>query len=357
MILNMYRWFKSGIILFMGPTRPLVKQQYEECHKCTGIPQTEIAVLTGDAKKERNDLWNTKRVFFCTPQCVDKDIAANLVPLNRIVLVVVDEAHHAQGNYAYVNVVSAIHKQNPNFQVLALSASPGNDVRSIQSVITNLHISEMIVRDDADPSVVPYVHGKVEDVIAVDPDPAVQPLRAAWNQLLMPYAGIIKNSALNMSQCPIDKWTEAMFMHAQQFEVKTWPQQDNNVIGALYVGVQIARAREMLDIYGVRVFNATLQNILQSPNSALKTAMQRMGTAGDKMRQLVNDNLGKISPKMTALIKSVTQTLTESPNARIMIFSNYRESVSEIVEALKSVPGAKAAGFTGKGAASASGMT
>lgn len=44
---NFYRWYPSGKIVFMAPTKPLVAQQIEACYKVMGIPQTHMAELTG----------------------------------------------------------------------------------------------------------------------------------------------------------------------------------------------------------------------------------------------------------------------------------------------------------------------
>lgn len=45
---NFYRWYPSGKIVFMAPTKPLVAQQIEACYKVMGIPQTHMAELTGN---------------------------------------------------------------------------------------------------------------------------------------------------------------------------------------------------------------------------------------------------------------------------------------------------------------------
>lgn len=44
---NFYRWYPSGKIVFMAPTKPLVAQQIEACFKVMGIPQAHMAELTG----------------------------------------------------------------------------------------------------------------------------------------------------------------------------------------------------------------------------------------------------------------------------------------------------------------------
>jgi ERCC4-related helicase len=53
----------------MAPTRPLVNQQIEACHKIVGIPQSDTAELTGKLPpEERRVIWQEKRLIFATPQ-------------------------------------------------------------------------------------------------------------------------------------------------------------------------------------------------------------------------------------------------------------------------------------------------
>ena len=52
-----------------------------------------------------------------------------LVPQATVCCVVLDEAHKAQGNYAYVDVVTQLWESSRRFRVLGLSATPGKDSR------------------------------------------------------------------------------------------------------------------------------------------------------------------------------------------------------------------------------------
>ena len=44
---NFFRWYPTGRIIFMAPTKPLVTQQIEACHDIMGIPMEATAEMTG----------------------------------------------------------------------------------------------------------------------------------------------------------------------------------------------------------------------------------------------------------------------------------------------------------------------
>ncbi|QPG74147.1 hypothetical protein FOA43_001471 [Brettanomyces nanus] len=168
-MLNFYRWIKGppdGKIIFMAPTRPLVAQQMRACYGITGIPLDDTAVLLDISKKDRKDLWTTKRVFFSTPQVVANDLRSGIVDPRQICCIVIDEAHRARGNYAYCTVVAQINRINTSYRILALTATPGSDTESVQQIIDNLSISSIEVRTENDSDVSPYVNSKA--VVKVD---------------------------------------------------------------------------------------------------------------------------------------------------------------------------------------------
>ncbi|XP_073683588.1 Fanconi anemia group M protein-like [Garra rufa] len=167
---NYYRWFPSGKIVFMAPTKPLVAQQIQACYGVMGIPQEHMAELTGStAAQQRRELWRSKRVFFLTPQVMVNDLTRNTCPAAHVKCVVIDEAHKATGNHAYCQVIRELRNQTQQFRILALSATPGGDVKAVQQVISNLLISHIELRSEDSPDVQTHVHQRSLEKIVVPP--------------------------------------------------------------------------------------------------------------------------------------------------------------------------------------------
>ncbi|VEU22830.1 DEKNAAC103906 [Brettanomyces naardenensis] len=156
----------SGLIIFMAPTRPLVAQQMHACYSITGIPVDDTAVLLDIPRKDRRDLWQSRRVFFATPQVVANDLSSGLVDPRDICCIIVDEAHRARGNYAYCAVIEHLSKINTSVRILALTATPGADVESVQQIVDNLQISRVDVRIDTDSDVSPYINDR--SIVKID---------------------------------------------------------------------------------------------------------------------------------------------------------------------------------------------
>lgn len=196
---NYYRWFPNGKIIFMAPTKPLVSQQIEACFNITAIPQPQTAMITGDKSPEtRVPLWRDKRMFFITPQVLQNDLQRGTVPVMDIVCLVLDEAHKATGQHAYCETVREIMAVNPHIRILALSATPGTDIKKVQLVIDALHISQVEIRHEDSLDITPYTHSRKETVIVVPLGDSIKSLQREYCTIaLKPFVDrLISNRAL-----------------------------------------------------------------------------------------------------------------------------------------------------------------
>ncbi|KAJ3894052.1 P-loop containing nucleoside triphosphate hydrolase protein [Lentinula edodes] len=170
-MLNYYRWFPEGKVVFVAPTRPLVSQQIEACHEACGIPGSDAIEMTGQVSKPiRHKFWGQKRVFYMTPQTLINDLQSENCDARDIVLLVVDEAHRATGDYAYNQVIRYMMAKNPHFRVLALTATPGGNKEAVQTLIDGLHISHIEIRAERELARYNHVKEIEQHVISMTPE-------------------------------------------------------------------------------------------------------------------------------------------------------------------------------------------
>lgn len=256
---NIFRWYPKGKIIFMAPTRPLVAQQIDACYQITGIPKEETAELTGkQVKKKRAIEWKTKRVFYATPQVVWSDLNDPDIdfPINDVKLLVIDEAHKAKGKYAYVEVVQSMAARNKAFRVLALSATPGREIKDVIEVVQNLFISHIEVRWENSIDVMPYVFKKNIKTKVVPLDDFLNKVRNDLIQLIDPYVRnliqhqVIKGHSGNLSK----GW---LIMDQKKFRENSMVNRHpefNNIMADFSMCISLYHALELLERHGIRVF-------------------------------------------------------------------------------------------------------
>ncbi|GAA5872007.1 hypothetical protein JCM8547_006213 [Rhodosporidiobolus lusitaniae] len=359
-MLNFYRWYPRGKVLFLAPTRPLVTQQIKACHYIAGIPQNDCIELTGSTlPKLRAVGWATKRVIYSTPQTVERDLAKGRLDPRDVTCIVIDEAHRASGDYSYCGVVRYMMSRNPHFRILALTATPGSRGDAVQEVIDNLHIGRIEVRADDSLDIRQYVHKKSFDLTVLPLGPQLCKLRDKWADLMKQFIQPLYAAKLIWS-------TDATML--TPFGV----QQAYGKIKALGGGAQngrffpmvktlamMARAMEYLIIQSVTSFESVLKDIEQ--------AAQKNFVASPGFREILRDTstlrarAGYVGhPKMEKLrsmclehfktaANEVDEFTGEPRETRVMIFCNFRAVVEEIVACLNTQkPLIKATPFVGQ---------
>ncbi|XP_047175299.1 DEAD-box ATP-dependent RNA helicase FANCM-like [Vigna umbellata] len=191
---NYFRWFPQGKIVFTAPSRPLVMQQIEACHNIVGIPQEWTVDMTGQlSPPKRAQFWKTKRVFFVTPQVLEKDIHSGTCLVKCLVCLVIDEAHRAMGNYAYCEAVRELMAVPVQLRILALTATPGSKQQTVQAVIDNLHISRLEYRSETDHDVMSYVHNRKIELIQVVMGPEAAEINNKFMEAIRPIVARLTN--------------------------------------------------------------------------------------------------------------------------------------------------------------------
>ena len=111
-------------------------------------------------------------------------------------LLVIDEAHRAAGNYAYCNVIEKLEAMDFGFRILALSATPVSKIENLQQVITSLRCSNLEVRDEEDEEIRKYTYEKDIQELVIPKDNHIKVIEDHLNNLaetqLLPYMKGIK---------------------------------------------------------------------------------------------------------------------------------------------------------------------
>ncbi|XP_051578748.1 Fanconi anemia group M protein isoform X3 [Myxocyprinus asiaticus] len=358
---NYYRWFPAGKIIFMAPTKPLVSQQIEACYRVMGIPQEHMAELTGTtAAQQRRELWRSKRVFFLTPQVMVNDLSRNTCPAAQVKCVVIDEAHKATGNHAYCQVVRELRNQTQQFRVLALSATPGGDVKAVQQVISNLLISHIELRSEDSPDVKSHVHQRSVEKIIVPLGESLTQYQTRYLQVLEKFTSRLTQMRL-LSHRDLRSLTKYQIILArEQFRRNPPPHimggQHGALEGDFALCISLYHGFELLQQMGLRSLFLFIQNIFSGPkeSSRVRNELQRSPVFMDLYRDMetmftTSSRESKerhvySHPKLQKLDEVVLQhfktwaessgSSSEVASTRVMIFSSFRESVQEIAEML-----------------------
>ncbi|XP_052770276.1 Fanconi anemia group M protein-like [Mya arenaria] len=355
---NFYRWYPQGKVIFMAPTKPLVAQQIEACYNIMGIPQDHTAEMTGSmgpSKRER--AWQEKRVYFLTPQVLTNDLSRGSCPANLVRCLVIDEAHKALGNHAYCQVVRELVKYSQMFRVLALSATPGSDIKAVQQVLTNLLISHIEIRTEESLDIQRYSHERrVEKVVLPLGDELTQ-VKGKYIQIMDVVVGRLKRQGV-LYQRETTSFSKFLILKArEQFRQdppERLPRTQYGVVeGDFALAMSLYHGYELLQLHGSRSLYNFLEGILTGEKSygRTRTELMRNGDFVSLMEMLASKyktpeglTLSQVEkrpqtvghPKMEKLQEIVLDHFSKHTDApsRVMIFSQYRDSVQEITAML-----------------------
>ncbi|XP_033734152.1 Fanconi anemia group M protein-like [Pecten maximus] len=381
---NFYRWYPQGKVVFMAPTKPLVAQQIEACYNIMGIPQADTAEMTGNmAPTERKRIWQEKRVFFLTPQVLTNDLSRGTCPAVRVRCLVVDEAHKALGNHAYCQVVRELIKYTENFRILSLSATPGSDIKAVQQVLSNLLISHIEIRTEESIDIRQFSHERKVEKIVVPLGDELTEVKKAYIQVMDVVVGRLKRQGV-LYKRETTSFSKFLILKAREAFRQNPPQQLQRtqygaVEGDLALAMSLYHGFELLQLHGQRSLYNYLESIVSGEKGHGRTKAELMRNANfvemmDKLRskfasdpnirlsQKFRDGYKTGHPKMQKLEEVVVSHFNnflkggndeeKSQATRVMIFSQYRDSVSEITDILmQHQPLVKVMSFIGQSSA------
>ncbi|KAL8663927.1 MAG: hypothetical protein Q9202_003476 [Teloschistes flavicans] len=358
-MLNWFRWTKDAQLVFVAPTKPLVSQQIKACFEIAGIPRSMTTMLTGATPPGiRAEEWRSKRVFFMTPQTIVNDLKTGICDPKRLVLLVVDEAHRATGGYAYVEVVQFLRRFNQSFRVLALTATPGASIESVQEVIDGLGISRIEIRTEESMDIRDFVHARKVKTKLLDNSDEMVMIMDLFAKALQPLVDKLCTMNAYWGRDPMTltpygcnqartRWMASDAGRKANFGVK-------NMVNTIFsLLASLAHGIELLKFHGIGPF---YHKVL-----AFRNETRDAGNKGSKYRRQIDEdeNFQRMMSRMQLWINNADfighpkleylqevvlnhfldagegRGATAPSGTRIMVFAHYRDSAEEIVRVLK----------------------
>ncbi len=365
-MLNYYRWTASGKIVFVAPTKPLASQQVDACLNVAGIPRSQSTLLTGEiAPALREDEWASRRLFFMTPQTLLNDLGKGYADPKSIVLLVVDEAHRATGDYAYVKVAEFIRRFSSGFRVLALTATPGSTVEGVQEVIDNLGISHIEIRTEESMDIRQFVHSRQIERVVLEPSDEIMHICDLFSKALKPLCDKLSQQNIWYGRDPMALTTYGLMKTRQDWlngPARHLNQGAKFMIIAIFAILQsVAHSIKLLHFHGIKPFHDSMLEFRSSTEEkGDKGSKNKRQLIGDANFQEMMDTIAKwlradnfvSHPKITYLCDNLLNHFMdagEGSNTRAIVFSEYRDSAEEIVRTLNThKPLISAAVFVGQ---------
>lgn len=350
-MLNFLRWFPNLKIIFMAPTRPLVAQQIKACCGITGIPSSKVAILLDKTRKNRRAIWDEKQVFFTTPQVVENDLATGIVDPKLVVLLVIDEAHRAKGNYSYNNVVKFLNRFNKSYRILALTATPASTVEGVQEIIDNLNISKVEVRTERSIDIFRYLKRKTVERFHIENLPEITEVIGLLTKAIAPVLQTANQRKIYEMTDPA-RINAFAALESQQRLIR-----DKNIPEGLkwanYFILQllivVGQCLRRLNILGIRSFYSyfiekykefsTKYNNKKSTNHLAASFYfhESIKKLLAKCEYSIKDPTFLGHEKLAITISQLENFFKYSanPDSRVIIFTELRESALDIVKALE----------------------
>ncbi|MFT4326314.1 MAG: DEAD/DEAH box helicase [Candidatus Woesearchaeota archaeon] len=334
--------FPESKILMLAPTRPLVsqhKESFEDFLDMQFVHPDAMTVFTGTIKSEkRQELWADSKIIFSTPQGLENDVLSGKISLKDVSLIIFDEAHRATGDYSYVWLAKQYMRQSKNPLILALTASPGNSRDVIQEICSNMYIQNIEVRDKTSPDVAPYVKETKIDWREVT-------LPASFTEIIKPLETMVLSKVHNIKQYltainpriaanPKFASKKDLLMLQAKLQGMIAKESDPELYQVISVVAQIIKlqhAIELLQTQGVSPARQYMDDLWSQGMKAKSKAAQAITNdssfriALSKLWKLDDDKV--LHPKLLELESIVTEYIQKKPDAKIIIFNNYRDSI------------------------------
>ncbi|MEM3112894.1 MAG: DEAD/DEAH box helicase family protein [Candidatus Pacearchaeota archaeon] len=345
--------FPAEKILFLAPTRPLAQQHLNYFKKHLPDLFGQMELFTGKIRAEkRKKIWERSDIIFSTPQCIANDLKNQLYSLNNVSLLIEDEVHRCVKNYSYTYVAKKYLESHSNKRVLGLTASPGTDKKSIEVICKNLSIEAVEVRTRDSDDVKEYLQKMNYKTIKIEFPKEFREIRELLKKMYDEKIESLKKK--NVLVGPANKVT---LLECQNKMMKSLATGSKNfglfhLISTCAQALKVQHAIELIETQTIFTLSNYMDNLIDQADKNKSKAVKKLVTnpnfimANTIVKELVSKNVEH--PKLLKLKSVVENKIKKNKNAKIIVFTQYRDSVIKICKELNSISGVIAKVFVGQ---------
>ncbi len=344
--------FPDSKVLFLAPTRPLAEQHLNYFKKHLPELFATLELFTGKTKAEkRKKLWQNAEIIFSTPQCISNDLKNNLYSLEDVSLLIEDECHRCIKNYSYTFVAKKYKEQAKETKILGLTASPGHEKQRLKKICENLNIKAVEIRTRESKDVKPYLQELKFKIVKVDFPDELNDIRKLLKKIFDRKIEELKNRKLLF-----ERPTKKNLLELQSKIMKaiaTGNRHFNLLSGASATAttIKLQHTLELLETQTLsstqNYFNSLFDQAKQNKSKAVKqlTKQPEFNLAYTKLAELTAKK--REHPKLQKL-KEIIEQEVKKKKTKIIIFAQYRDTVTKICRTLNQIPEVNARVFVGQ---------
>jgi len=345
--------FPGEKVLFLAPTRPLAEQHLGYFKK--NLPELfgEMQLFTGSVDADnRKKIWQTADIIFSTPQCIANDIRKKMYNLKDVCLLIEDEAHRCIKNYDYKYIAQEYLTQALHPRIIGLTASPGSEKSKIKDICKNLSIEKVELRGRDSSDVKKYLQELEFEKIMLDLPPEFQEMRQVLLKLFEEYVTelrtrkVLFGPASKTDLINLQKKISALIMrNSRNF---------NYLQGASACAqaIKIQHALELLETQTLQGFHKYLKGLYEQASKKQSRGVVRLVSKPEFNFVFSQSNellfKKREHPKIQELINLIINEKEKNKNMKMIIFTQFRETASNISKRINEIEGIKSKVFIGQ---------
>ena len=322
---------KDGRVLVLAPTRSLVIQHHNAFKN--HFKDSTCSHMTGQIPpQKRVKIWSESRFIFATPQVVANDIQAERYTLSDVCLIVFDEAHRCVKDYDYTRVALKYQETALTPLILGLTASPGGQKERIQEVCEKLFIKQIETRTEHDDDVKPYVQSVSVEWKRIRLPDSYNAISCLLREVYDEKLAKLKSMKVLPDIPVVPK--KLLLELRQKLITRLRKSRSGYIFAALTLqsqAISILHGIELLETQGIENLKAYLARMSENPKRTVKSLLkdERIQRAAE-----LTSHINEAHPKFAVVSSLVSEQLKSNPTARIIVFTQYRDTVDRIVTAL-----------------------